>query len=262
MRHCAAPTTTNRTIAPRSPCRGGRRTEPAIAPWRAWFHLAVLAIALCSRPLSAQSLEERVRALAQPAGYPLGAGGDAVMDAMEARAQEALASLRHPQSRHEADLARPKLRKQLEDALGLKRFPPPRARNVRRTGVLPCDRIPDRETRIRDASRRRGACPPLRARAVPGPRPGHPVLQRPLVGRFQDAARLPGLLHQRGAAWFCRSSASTRSAKASAASPLGTTAERSSCWWALPSRGWPSLKPSAPWTICCPGRRSTRTGSA
>lgn len=96
--------------------------------------MAVLAIALASGPLFAQSLEEQVRALAQPAG----SGGDAVMDALEARAQAALASLQHAQSRQEADRARPELRKQLEDALGLRRFPKAQARNLRRTGVLPC----------------------------------------------------------------------------------------------------------------------------
>jgi len=90
---------------------------------------------LGSGPLFAQSLEEQVKALAQPAG----SGGNAVLDALEARAQRALASLRHARSRHEADLARPDLRKQLEDALGLKRFPSPQARNPRRTGVLRSD---------------------------------------------------------------------------------------------------------------------------
>ncbi len=97
--------------------------------------MAFLASVLGSSPLAAQSLEEQVTALAQPAGP----GGDAVMDALQARAQVALSSLRHARSQHEADCARPELRKQLVEALGLKRFPPPQARNPRRTGVLRCD---------------------------------------------------------------------------------------------------------------------------
>ncbi|MBI4877341.1 MAG: prolyl oligopeptidase family serine peptidase [Acidobacteria bacterium] len=59
----------------------------------------------------------------------------AVLDALESRARETLAALRHPQTRAETEAARPRLRRQLEEALGYRRLPRSTAR-PRVTGTL------------------------------------------------------------------------------------------------------------------------------
>jgi dienelactone hydrolase len=65
-----------------------------------------------------------------------GPGETAVLDALEARAREALARIRHPLDAARWQASRPRLLAQLEAALGIKRLPEPAARGLRQVGVI------------------------------------------------------------------------------------------------------------------------------
>src|SRR6185295_11041520 len=62
--------------------------------------------------------------------------GDEVLDLLEARAREVLASIDHPKSRADWEKDAPRLRKQLLASLGLARLPKPQPTNLRSAGTI------------------------------------------------------------------------------------------------------------------------------
>ncbi len=95
--------------------------------------ILILYLAAASVHGQSQSLDEQLRAL-RPADSKRQEA--AVLDNLDRRAREALAAIRHPRNRQEADKARPILRGRLEHSLGFRRFPWPPSLQARTVGAV------------------------------------------------------------------------------------------------------------------------------